>query len=276
MTVEVAQRRTRKPKARSSMPLAIGEIDQTVFACPTCTRPLTLGARRCQGCGTRLILGVQAQRASIFAAVGLVAGLVLAGGFGATISAIEGTIRDADAAAAAAAAAAMASPSAEPSAATSPSMTTGTPTATAGTIDPSVPALSRSALLQATALNDRLASSSAGLAAALNASKFDTVGVGQILRAASAEAVFGLELSAHIGAWPGGTQLSGELASFYSSVRQTAAEGLAASVRNENAYRTAGQNLLKLFGGLDELDGRVREVAGQARVTLPPADAPAP
>jgi hypothetical protein len=51
---------------------------------------------------------------------------------------------------------------------------------------------------------------------------------------------------------------------------------LAASVRNEKAYRTAGQNLLKLLDGLDELDGRVREVAGQAGLTLPPAAAPAP
>jgi len=270
MTVEVAQRRTRKPKVRSaSETLAIGEIDQTVFACPQCARPLALGAKRCPGCGTRLILGVQAKRVSIFMTVGLFAGLVVSGLFVVTSSAI--------ASAAAIAAAATASPSAQPSASTAPSATPVLPTATAGNgSNSTVPALSRSALAQAVAVDERLAASRDGLAAALAAPKFDTFGVSQLLRATSAEAVVGLQLSAYIGAWSGGKALSGELTSFHTTVQQTAAEGLSASIRNEKAYRAAGEKMLDLLGGLDDLDVFVRDVADRAGVTIAPAESAAP
>ncbi len=140
MTVDVARRRTRKPKIASvSESLAIGEIDQTVFACPACARPLALGARHCPGCGTRLILGVQAQRASLFVGLGLVGGIVLSGLLGATASALDGARRDAEAAAAAALEASNALPSlaptAVPSASPSPSIDTGS-TSTVPAITP--------------------------------------------------------------------------------------------------------------------------------------------
>jgi hypothetical protein len=267
MTAEFAPRRTRKPKVRSSsQDLTIGEIDQTVFACPACARPLALGARRCPGCETRLIMGVQAQRASIFLGVGLAAGLILAAVFATTASAIDRAIHGADVAAVAAGAS-----SARPSASKSPAPTTR-PAATAGTgTSSSVPALSRSALAQAASVDERLATSAAALAAALSAPKFDTYGVSQILRATSADAVVGLQLSSHIGAWSGGKALSIELISFHSAIQETAAEGLSASIRNDKAYRAAGQKMLDVLGGLDELDGRLRDVAGKAGVTLAPA-----
>jgi hypothetical protein len=270
MTVEVAQRRTRKPKVRpSSETLAIGEIDQTVFACPACARPLALGARSCPGCGTRLILGVQAQRASIFVSVGLVAGIIVSGLFVVISSAIAG--------AAALSAAATVAPSAQPSASAAPSSTPVAATATTGTgTNSSVPALSRSALAQAVAVDERLETSGAGLAAALAAPKFDAFAVSQFLRATSAEAVIGLQLSAYIGAWSGGKALSGELTSFYTTVQQTAADGLSASIRNEKAYRTAGEKMVDLLAGLDDVDGHVRNVADRAGVTVAPAGDAAP
>jgi hypothetical protein len=264
MTVEVARRRTRKPKVASvSESLAIGEIDQTVFPCPACARPLALGARHCPGCGTRLILGVQAQRASLFVGLGLVGGIVVTGLLGATASALDGARRDADAAAAAALEASNALPSpatVAPSASPSPSIATGTTS--------TVPAISRSALGQAAALHQRLANSSSGLATALDQEAFDTLAVSQILRATSADAVVGLQLTPHIAEWSGGAALSADLRSFYLAIQATAAEGLSASIRNETAYRAAAVKMTELLAGLDAVDAQLRDVAGRADVTL--------
>lgn len=267
MTVDVARRRTRKPKVASvSASLAIGEIDQTVFACPACARPLAIGARHCPGCGTRLILGVQAQRASLFVGLGLVGGIVVSGLLGATASALDGARRDADAAAAAALEASNALPSipatVAPSASPSPSIDTGSTS--------TVPALSRSALGQAAALHERLATSSSSLATALDQEAFDTLAVSQILRATSADAVVGLQLTPHIAAWSGGATLSADLRSFYLAIQATAAEGLSASIRNDTAYRAAAEEMTEVLAGLAAVDAQLRDVAGRAGVTLTP------
>lgn len=265
MTVEVARRRTRKPKvATISESLAIGEIDQTVFACPACARPLALGARRCPGCGIRIILGVRAQRASLFVGVGLVAGIVASGLLGATVSALDGARRDAEAAAAAALAAANALPSIAPSAAPS-----GSPAPSTGTTS-TVPAVTRSALGQAAAVHARLATSSSTLAAAIEGETFDTFAVSQILRSTSGDAVVGLQLTPHITTWSGGTTLSGDLRSFYLAIQETAAGGLSASMRNEAAYRAAAEDMLELLSGLGAVDAQLRDVAGRAGVSLTP------
>ena len=55
---ELARHR-REPSSRLPASIAIGEIDQTIFDCPSCSRPLALGDRRCPGCRTRLLHGVQ-------------------------------------------------------------------------------------------------------------------------------------------------------------------------------------------------------------------------
>jgi hypothetical protein len=264
MTVDVARRRTRKPKASVAESLAIGEIDQTVFACPSCARPLALGARHCPGCGTRLILGVQAQRATLFVGLGLVGGILVSGLLGATASALDGARRDADAAAAAALVASNALPSipatVAPSASPSPSIATGSTS--------TVPAISRSALGQAAALHARLSASSSSLATALDQVTFDTLAVSQILRATSADAVVGLQLTPHIGAWSGGAALGADLRSFYLAIQETAAEGLSASIRNEAAYRAAAEEMTELLAGLDAMDAELRDAAGRAGVRL--------
>ena len=267
MTVDVAQRRTRKPKtAAKSESLAIGEIDQTVFACPACARPLALGARRCPGCQSHLILGVQAKRASMFAGVGLIAGVVVSGLIGATAAAIDTAMRDADAAAAAAAIA-NALPSIAPTVAPTPSPS---PSASTGTTS-TVPGLSRSALGEAAAVHTRLATSSAILAAAVGSGPFDTLAVSGILRATSGDAVVGLQLAPVIGTWSGGETLSADLRAFYLAVQATAAEGLSASIRNETAYRAAAEKMIALLGGLEAVDAELRDVAGRAGVTLAPS-----
>ena len=244
--------------------LAIGEIDQTVFACPACARPLPLGARHCPGCGTRLILGVQAQRASLFAGVGLAAGIVLSGLLGAVVSAFDSAGRDAEIAAAAALDAANALPSiaptAAPTASPAPSVATGSTS--------TVPALSRSALGQAAAVHERLATSSSILAAALAEERFETLPVSQVLRSLSADAVVGLQLTPVIGGWSGGTALSADLRAFYLAIQETAAEGLSASIRNDAAYQAAAEEMTEVLAGLGAMDAKLRGVAGRAGVTL--------
>jgi hypothetical protein len=267
MTVEVSPRRSRKPKATQDA-LVIGEMNQTVFPCPACTRPLVIGARRCPGCGTRLIIGVQAKRAGILVAIGVFGGLILGGVLSTTATALGGAIQDT---VAAVTAGSSASPSTSP--AVSPSA--GAPTIGPGTIS-TVPALTRSALAQAVGVHTRLTASKALLASALKAKNLDSVGVSQTLRAMSADAVIGLQLSSHIGAWSGGKELSGELTTFYSAIQVTAASGLSASVRNDNAYRVAGQRMLALLGGLTALDLRVHDVASQAGVVFVPLESAAP
>src|SRR4029079_19837812 len=90
MTVNAVRRARRRPvpplaeeNGPSSESLAIGEIDQTVFDCPRCSRPLAVGTRRCPGCRTRLMAGVPLSRASGFVAVGLAVGLAVGGAGGA-------------------------------------------------------------------------------------------------------------------------------------------------------------------------------------------------
>ena len=276
MTVNVARRRSRsRPAPASDAPsLAIGEIDQTIFACPACARPLALGAHRCPGCGTRLVMGIQLRRASVFIAAGLFAGILLgAGGLFAAITIDRlGHPADPSGPAAAAAAANLPAGSGSPGpAATSTSSprpaATASPRASQATS--TVPALSRSALGQAVALNGRIRESGELLTAALGAKRFDVPAVSQVLRMLSTDAVVGLGFTPHIGAWPGGAAASTELTTLYTSVKATAAEGLAASVRNEGAYRAAATQMVALLAGLDAVDAIVLDAADDAGVTLP-------
>jgi hypothetical protein len=85
----------------------------------------------------------------------------------------------------------------------------------------------------------------------------------------SADAVYGLQLTAHIGAWSGGATLSDELAAFYTAIKDTAAEGLTASIRNEAAYEAASVGMLVLLGSLSDLDAGVLAAARAAGVDLP-------
>ena len=246
----------------------IGEINQTVFTCPACTRPLVMGARRCPGCGTRLIIGVQARRAGILLAVGVFGGLILGGVLSTTATALGGAIQSTVAAVTA---------HSTPSPSTSPA---SSPSAGEPSVDPgaalTVPALTRSALAQAIGVGERLTASKAVLASAMKAKNLDSFGVSQTLRAMSADAVIGLQLSSHIGAWSGGKDLSGELTALYTTIQDTASTGLQASVHNDKAYRAAGQRMLVVLATLPALDVRVHDVATQAGVIFVPLESVGP
>jgi hypothetical protein len=282
MTVEVARRRTRKttkgasattssgslsPSSVSMPAMAIGEIDQTIFACPDCARPLALGAHKCPGCGVHLINGVQVRRVSVFVGIGIAGGLAVAFMVSAVGSALAGAAVTPD-----------------PAAVVTPTETASSAPATEAPSQPAptaatgstVPGIVRSALAQVATVDQRMATSAAALHAALAASEFDTIAVSQILRSMSADAVGALQLAPYVASWSGGVAASAEMTTFYTSVQQTAAEGFKASIRNKAAYQAAATAMVEVLEGLDALDEHVRDAAAKAGVVLPPAGSTTP
>jgi hypothetical protein len=282
MTVNAARRnrrRTPEPRPDPISPtesLAIGEINQTVFDCPACARPLAIGARRCPGCGTRLLLGIQAGKASILVGLGLAVGVALGGAFGYGV----GLGRAGAAATAAKPGAALSSPAAVSvgvggTAATSasPTVTPG-PGGSGGGASASGSPISRSALLQALGVNGRLAAGAVALRASLGAHVFDASAVAQTLRMMSADSVFGQQVAGRMADWPVSLTLVKDLATLYDAVHQTAIDGLVASVRDDAAYRSTAVAMLKVLAGLPALDREAQAVAAQIGLEIPPSAAP--
>jgi hypothetical protein len=272
MTVHVARRnRRRTPELPPELPLtesiAIGEINQTVFDCPSCARPLVLGTRRCPSCGTRLVLGVATSKAAVLGGLGLAIGLLAGGTIGFTV----GFSRVVPAAPAA-----IVAPSGAPApggavTAASPKPTAA-PAATTSSVQ--VPAISRSALFQSLSVNRRLRADAVALQASLDARAFDASVVAQTLRAISGESVFGQQLAGRLGAWSAAAPLPHDLATFYNAVHQVAIEGLVASVRDEAAYRSAALEMLRVLDGLPALDAEAQSVATRIGIVVTPSVAP--
>jgi hypothetical protein len=137
-----------------------------------------------------------------------------------------------------------------------------------------VPALSRSALLQAVGVNSRLGADAAALQASLKARVFDASVVAQTLRTISGDSVFGLQLAGRMGDWPSTATLGLDLTSFYDSVHQTAIDGLVASVRDDAAYRSTAGTMLKVLAGLSAVDTETQSVAAQIGLDIAPSSAP--
>ena len=283
MTVNVARRSRRRTSAPRLDPvvaptesLAIGEINQTVFDCPNCSRPLALGARRCPGCGTHLVLGVPFAKASVLAGVGLAIGIALGGLLGFTTGLGQRVT-------AAPAAGVAGLPSKAPGVAGGPAASNSShPTVVppSGTPAPSaapagqIPPISRSALLQAVAVNGRLQAGGAALKAALGARSFDASTVADVLRTMSADSVFGQQLAGRLAAWSGSAMLAQDLEALYGDVHDTATEALVASVRDAAAYRSAATKMLKILGPLSALDADAGALAGQVGLDTAPSAAP--
>jgi hypothetical protein len=271
MTVDAARRPRRRTSAAQADPepmiappasIAIGEIDQTIFECPSCTRPLALGARRCPGCGTRLVAGVSLGKASAFVVAGLAVGLLT--GFGGAV--VLGLSHPP-----------VASSAVGPKPSAAPVTGVNGPTAAAPTAAPTstprtgVPPVTESALTQVIGTNNRLAADGAALKAALDAPSFDPSEVAQILRTISAESIFGQQVAGRLSGWSGSSAVGVELTSFYGSVHGGAADGLVASVRNADAYRSAGTAMVRLLADLPRIDAEVYAVATSAGLELPVA-----
>jgi hypothetical protein len=263
MTVDILQpkrARTRRKKPTAEE-LTIGERDSNIFDCPACARPLSVGSTRCPGCGTRLVAGVQAKRAVAFMAIGLVAGLMIGGGVMAGVAAVD-RASTASAAAAAAAAAPAVRPSAAPAASALP---TAAPIA-----NPAIPVAALSALRQTALLHQRIVTDADHLATALAASKPTSVDIAKALRALSSDALFGARIAPTVGSgWTDAASVSSQMVDFYAAVTASAKEGLSVSLQATDAYVDAGHEMLKVVGGLTDVDAASRDLAASAGVELP-------
>jgi hypothetical protein len=276
MTVNAVRRPRRRsgPSAPESFPapaesLAIGEIDQTVFDCPRCTRPLAVGTRRCPGCRTRLLAGVPMTKASGFIAVGLAVGLAV----GAAGSVAFGLTHVLSVPVTTPIVVASAAPLPAGPGATArplPSTAPGTGTTTTG-----MPSISSSALVQAASVNDRLHAAETSLRAQLAASHFDATSVAQTLRTSSADTVYGQQLAGKIAAWGGSAAVGNNLGVAYNGIHDTAVEALVQSVTNATAYKQSAGAMLRLLAGLSAVNAEITTIAAANGVTLPDAS-PAP
>jgi len=265
MTIEaLSHKSSRRKKDSASGALPIGETDSNIFDCPACARPLSTGAPRCPGCGTRLIAGVQAGRALGFVAVGLVVGLLIGGS-----------------AMAAAAALARVEPVAVVDGGTT-ILPTAAPLATAvpivtpaPVVDPALPTAALSALRQTALVNQRIAADAGLLMTTLAAAEPSTADIARALRSLSSNATFGQRIAADIGDWSAGTTVAADLGAFYAAVHSTASEGLGASLRNDTAYLAAAQAMVAVIDGLGGLDAAARSLAADADIDLPVVDLPA-
>jgi hypothetical protein len=255
--------------------ISIGEIEQTIFSCPSCQRPLAIGARRCPGCGTHLVLGVQVGKASAFVIAGLTLGLALGGAIAGVSALSASASRDAEVAERVAAALAAANVKPAP-VATARAFATSAPVATAkpGVGATGIPSLARSALTRAATVNASLASAIPVLQSALAAKEFDTYTVFQVLRSVSGDAVTGRQLAAPISSWAGGKEVAANLAAYYTQLQQLAGDGLSASIRNTAAYKASARDMVELLAGLAALDAQVRSVAADGGFTIPSTEAP--
>ncbi len=265
MAISTARRRGRAVPAISVAtepdlppePLPIGLPDLNLTSCPVCARPIAVGTGRCPGCGTRLLLGVPAKRAGTFVVVGLVIGLVLGGG---SVALAFGRGSGSGG---------MAAGGPIPPRTSGP-VTAASATPVATPRPPSaVPAQAAAALGQALVINDRLKSRAAELRAELAAKSFDTFAVATTLRGLTADAVIGSGMTARIGSWPAGTDVSARLAAYYRLIGSSAGEALAASLTDAAAYRSGANAMLRVLGSLPALDAAAEALAAEAGVELP-------
>jgi hypothetical protein len=246
------------PRSSGATSLAIGEINQTVFDCPVCSRPLAMGTHRCPACRTRLVNGVPLSKASMFAIVGLAAGLAIGvvGGGSLGIGGFGSSGRDPNGSAGA---------SIVPGSSAIAAGATPTPVPVAT----EVPLISRTAIVQAVTVNGRLAASSRALAVALARKPFDAAEVAQTLRTISAESVYATELAGIVSDWPGTSGIGTKLTDLYGTVHDTASHALVASVRNQTAYRDAARTMVATLARLVPVDAEIRVVAAARGIKVP-------
>lgn len=255
MTIDALRGTVDRPRDPSSEPVAVGAPDQNIFLCPTCTRPLAVGASRCIRCGTRLVAGVPLLRVGGFVGLGLVAGFVIGGGLMAATGAIG---RPADIA------------TAQPPVAVVPSAGPLVSRASAPVAPAvAVPPAALSALRQSTVVNQRLLADGDLLARALAGGDPSAAEIAPLLRGLATNAAFGDRLVPAVASWDDGVAVSQGLAAFYESIARVADEGLAASLTNERAYADAGRKMLLILDGLTDLDAASRGLAASVDTELP-------
>jgi hypothetical protein len=237
------------PARPSDRELAIGEHDREIFNCPTCQRPLATGASRCPGCGTRLLMGVQARKATTMLATGAVAGAIVGG---LIVALILLAMRPATT---------VGGPLVDP--------VTGSPIPTNAPVQPKpVPRAASNALIRTTGLNARMAQQVPGLAAAVKPAKPNSSEVARLLRTVNSDAGLAANAVPALAAWPEGKLLAVQLEQFYSEVRHTAASALDVTLNNSAAYRRNGQRMVALLGKIDTLQDAARTLAEAHGINL--------
>lgn len=242
--------------------LPIGEADANIFNCPRCARPLGVGTSRCPGCGSRLVAGVRLGRAVGFVAIGLLIGSAIGGG---TLAALTVMTRPA------AGADVQVPPVVTPS--TAPMATAQTvPTVRPAPVDSTIPSAALSALRQSAIVNQRLLTDAERLSAVLALRSPTGKDVAPILRSLAATAGFGDRVAPDIAAWEEGAAVSEGHITFYAAIGGAADDGLAASLSNDRAYVDAGRRMMKIIGGITDLDAASRALAATADIELAPLE----
>ena len=259
MAINALRGRSNTGDTRPETPV-IGEDDANIVDCPVCKRPLDAASRRCPGCRTLLIAGVQASKGAMFAAFGLAIGLMVgASAMGVAALGVR----------------APSTPS-TPVATSAPVATTApVPTlAPGGGGSALVPVAATAALKGTAAVNARIASTATPLSAALAAPNFDSQGVAQVLRRLNVEAGAAQALLPALNSWDDAGRVHAQLRDFYESLRTTANQALSASIRNDDVYKDAARTVLQQLAALPAISSASRDLAQTAGVELPAVDTP--
>jgi hypothetical protein len=263
MTLEIGSQKIGRIGRRGGTPAAsslpIGELDANIFACPSCSRPLGTGTRRCPGCATRLIAGVKTSRAVVFVGAGGLGGFALGAGIVSLVAMlstqpVQAVIQPATP---------IVTPSQAPIAVAPPPA-----------VDPGIPSSALSALRQTTLINQRVVTDAARLSTALATSKPSSSEIAPILRAMSSTATVGQRLAPTVGGWDQAESVSADFVAFYAAIARTADEGLSSSLSSSRAYVAAAEKMLEVVAGLNAIDAASRTLAASADLTLPPLTAP--
>jgi hypothetical protein len=257
MAINALRGRSNTGDTRPETPV-IGEDDANIVDCPVCKRPLDAASRRCPGCRTLLIAGVQASKASMFAVFGLAIGLMV----GASVMGV-----------AALGVRAPANPSA-PVATTAPVPTLAPGGGGGGGGSALVPVAATAALKGTAAVNARIASTATPLSAALASPNFDSQGVAQVLRRLNVEAGAAQALLPALNSWDDAGAVHAQLRAFYESLRTTANQALSASIRNDDVYKNAARTVLQQLATLPAISSASRDLAQTAGVELQAVDTP--
>ncbi len=212
--------------------IAIGDADREIFNCPVCQRPLATGVSRCPGCGTRLLMGVQARKATTLLGTGVMAGAIVGG---LIVAIILLALR--------------------PAVSSSPIVGGGGtgPAASAGpggVVTEPVPLSVSNALARTAGLNVRMAAQRPALAAAIKPSRPQSAEVAWVIRAIASDAGLAASAVPALSAWPEGRLLAYQLDQYYTRLRATASAALAVSLNDSGSYRRNGQ---KVVAELDEI-----------------------
>jgi hypothetical protein len=230
------------PARPSDREIAIGDADHEIFNCPVCQRPLATGASRCPGCGTRLLLGVQARKATALIGTGAISGALVSG---LLVALILLALR--------------------PATASGPIVVEG-PQATpsAGVVPPKpVPNSAANALNRTTGLNARMASQLPALASAIKPSRPNSSEIARILRMINSDAALATKAVPALAAWTEGRVLAAELDQYYADVRTAATSALDITLNNASAYKRNGSRMVALLQRIADLQAAAK-VLGDA------------